>query len=744
VQKLSDIRDAYYQGCISPIMYFEAMTILNEEPVLLHELAEFELQVLNWGISNDYCNEEAARQFTYLVGKKKNFHRLYLEGLSILYNKYHAKDILSAICSLLIKGHKRSNKYFNWFKLGVKEQLRITELYEYYMYTLSEELGRELPQPVLLYFIYNSNLSDRKKAYLYAYVIKNKGNVPSLYHTYYKKIENLAYKFLKEHTINRDLAYIYEDVLKEKGMTAEIAKELPEIMFKYEIGCNNKNIKGVFIVYKELEEERYYSFVNQMAVIDIFTEDYELIFVDYLDYRYTKTIDYTLNKLMDYESFIKECVKFNDNPMLLLNLAGKALTYQKFDEESVIVRNRLLSVKNLKAEYRNYILLDLIQYYYDNFKSDEMEKYLDLIDLHFLKKDDRNKIIELYLIRDHYEQAVQAIKDFGYENIHLNKLFKLFTYLVGMSKEDKKDNLLVELAHHIFSQGKYNEEVLLYLSKHYKGSTGDMYRLWEACAAFELDMVWLEERLLMQMLYTEDYIVNSLAVFTSYYKNGTNHKLIRAFLSYHAYKYLVMGRIIKAELFDIMKKELVYEENDICMMALLKKLSGEECYSEGEIELIDINVHKFMKMGIILPFFKRFCDVVNIHSQISDRFFLEYITSSSNKVTLHYQMEDEEEDFKMEVMPNVFLGIHIKDFVLFYNENIRYYITEESDDGQVVITESVNVSLGQDMKLEEDTWYNQINFLLTALEMKDDKTLLEGLENIVTTKHLANELFNII
>lgn len=743
-QKLSEIKEAFYKGCYSPIMYFEAMTIINEEPVLLHELSEFELQVLYWAITNEYCNEEAARQFTYLVGKKKNFHRLYFEGLVILYYKFHTKDILSAICSLLIKGHKRNNKYFNWFKLGVKEQLRITELYEYYMYTLDEELGQELPQPVLLYFIYNSNLSDRKKAYLYAYVIKNKGSIPSLYHTYYKKMELLAYKFLKEHVINRDLALIYEEILKEKGITQDIAKELPDVMFKYEIGCNNKNIKGVFTVYKELEGERYYPFVNQVSFIDIFTEDYELIFVDYLDNRYIKTIEYTLNKLMDYEGFSKECVKFNQNPMLLLNIAGKALTYQKFDEESVIVRNQLLSVKNLKTEYSNCILLHLIQYYYDNFKSEQMEKYLDFIDLHLLRKEDRNKIVELYLIRDHYEKGIQAIKDFGYEHIQLNRLLKLFNYLHQINMDNSENELLIELADHIFLQGKYNDTILLYLAKYYKGPTGEMYKLWEACTAFELDTVYLEERLLTQMLFTEDYIVNSLAVFLSYYKNGTNRGLIRAFLSYHGYKYLVMGRIIKAELFDIMKKELIYEENDICMLALLKKLSGEECYSEGEIELIDIQVHRFMKMGIILPFFKRFCDVIHIHSQISDRFFIEYMTSASNKVTLHYQLADEEEDYKVEVMPNVFLGIHIKDFILFYNENIRYYITEESKDGQVVITESVNVTLGQDMKLEEDTWYNQINFLLTALEMKDEKTLLEGIENFVTTKHLANDLFKIV
>lgn len=744
ILKLADIKEAYKNGCISPILYFEAMTVFHEEPVLLHELSEFELQVLHWAIVNDFCNEEVGRQFTYLVGKKKNYHPLYYKNLILLYQKYQTKEILSTICSMLIKGHKRSNKYFYWFQLGVKEQLRITELYEYYMYTLNEELGQELPQSVLLYFIYSSNLSDRKKGYLYSYIIKNKGIIPSIYQTYVKKIENFANKLIQEHIVNREIAFIYEEVFKQRDMTKDLAKDLPEVMFKHEIGCSNKNMKGVFVVCKELEGERYYPFVNQMAQIDLYTENYELIFVDHLDCRYAKTIVYTLDKLMDYEHFAKDLARFHQNPMLLINLAGKILTYQKFDEDSVKTRVQLLAIKSLKIAYRNEILLDLIQYYYDNFKADEMEIYIDQIDLALLSMQDRTKIIELYLIRDHFDLAVNAIKKWGYETIQMNKLLKLFTHVYHMEKEEEEDKGLTNLSYHIFSQGKYNEEILIYLSKYYKGATGDMYRIWEVGVAFEVDMTCLEERLLSQMLYAEDYIANSLAVFLEYYKKGSNRKLIRAFLSYHAYKYLVMGRIIKTDIFEIMKKELVYEENEISLMALLKKYSFEEYLNDVEREFIDIHVHEFMKKGIVLPFFKRFSDVIDMHPHISDRFFVEYITSTSHKVTLHYQMEDETETFNSEVMPNVFYGIHIKDFVLFYNETIRYYITEESKDGETVITESVNASLGQDMKLEEDSWYNQINFLLTGLEMKDEKTVLEGIKNYVTTKHLANELIKII
>lgn len=742
-QKLADLKEVWSKGCISPILYYEAMSAYNEEPILLQELGPFELQVLHWGIKNDFCKEEAANQFTYLVGKKKHFHRLYLESLAEVYNKYHTKDMLAGICSLLIKGYKRNTKYFKWFSLGVKEQLRITELYEYYMYTLSEEGNYEISSQVLLYFIYNSNLSDKKKAYLYSYIIRNKDKKSSLYETYYKKIENFASRFLKEHVINRDFALIYTEILKQSGISNEFAKELPEVMFKHEIECSNKNMKGVYVVTKGLDEEKYYPFTNQVAYVDIFTENYELIFVDYLDNRYSKTIPYTINQLMEYDFLIKECIKLTKHPMLILHIADKAMSYQKVDDETVSLLKYLLTVNFLKEEYRNRIIFELVQYFYDNFQSDEMEEYLLQVNPQLLSRDERTKVMELYIARERYEKVIPFIEEFGYEAIQTNKLMKLANYLLSITSEESENVLLTSIASFIFSKGKYNPEILNYLVKYYQRRTGDMYNLWEACSALELNTLDLEERLLMQMLYTEDYIVNSIAVFHHYYEKGNNLQLIRAFLSFHAYKYLVKGRIINQSLFEIMKKELVYEENDLCMLALLKKLSTEEYYSEQEKQLIDSNIHNFIKRGIILPFFKKFADIIDLNYHLNDKFYIEYITNPANKVTIHYQLEDdEEENYHTEIMPNVYLGIHIKEFILFYNDNIKYYISEETPDGEVTITESVNVTLGQDIKLEEDTWYNQINCILATFEMKDDVTLLEEMEKYLTTRYLVDDLFS--
>lgn len=767
VLKLEDIRKEYRKGCHSPILYFEAATIFNEDPALLHELGPFQLQVIHWGLKQDFINKEVALQFTYLAGKRKGFHRLYHECLCFIYDKYKLKDALSAICGLLIKGHQRSNIYFKWFKLGVEEQLRITELYEYYMYSINENEDITLPQPVLLYFIYNSNLHDRKKAFLYAYVITNKETNPAIYRTYLKHMEQFALKQLAMHNINPSLAVLYEDILVQETITPEIAKELPFIIYKHEIYCNNTDIKGVFVSHKEMDNEVYSPFVNGMAQIDIYTDNAELYLVDGYDNRYFTTIDYTLNKLIRPENFTNICVECEINhPMLLLNLSEKVQVYQKVDERSIELRKKVLKIPDLTKEYYNENILTLIDYYYDYYEGELLESYLLEVNYKDLCKEERNKIMELCIIRDLYQKAMEGLEEYGFEGIALNRLIKLCSRVlqnihfdgdynslnIAFNKKtitdhsmstDKTDNVLGNLCYYIFQRGKYNEDILRYLVKYFYGTTEEMFHIWKAATTFEIETLELDERILVQVLFSESYLVDTLAVFMDYYKKSYNYKIVRAYLSYSGYMYLVKDRFIQPELFQIMKRELTYEENNICMLAVLKEYSKREVLEEKDLEFAEINVKKCMKRGIILPFLKNFEKHFLLPAQLNNKFFIEYITDPRHKVNIHYQMDDQNnnEEFITETMENVYLGIHVKAFIVFYNENIHYYITEENQEGQVNITESVEVKLGEDMELDEDTRFNHLNFMLMAMDMKDEKTMLESIESYIRKGYVISNIF---
>ena len=51
----------------------------------------------------------------------------------------YKRQLLHAICSILIRGSQRGKELFPWFAKGVEADVRLTRLYDYYLYTLPED-----------------------------------------------------------------------------------------------------------------------------------------------------------------------------------------------------------------------------------------------------------------------------------------------------------------------------------------------------------------------------------------------------------------------------------------------------------------------------------------------------------------------------------------------------------------------------------------------------------------------------
>jgi len=251
----------------------------------------------------------------------------------------------------------------------------------------------------------------------------------------------------------------------------------------------------------------------------------------------------------------------------------------------------------------------------------------------------------------------------------------------------------------------------------------------------------LEERLLEQMLYTEGYVQDSFLIFCEYYKNVTNRTLVRAFLSFYAYKYLIHDWVIHTELFPIMRREINYEENDLCLLAWIKYNTDTRKLSENDRDFLAYQLYRLVKKGIVLSFFERYKGKIKLPDSILNKYYVEYKTDPKRQVYIHYRLLDAEDsgEYITERMPNVFMGIHGKEFVLFYHEILQYYITEE-DGEEVSITESIQVHNEKDPS-EEESRYNQINMMLMTKEMQDEATLLDLMEQYVNTDFLVSKCF---
>lgn len=739
-RRYDEIKKQFGYGSRSRILYHDGAAVVCEDPTLLKELGHFERQLLNYGLKHDLLTRNVVLQISYLAIHEKNPDRLLLSLLIMAFDKYKINELLVAVCTLLVNADVTDKKYHKWFRMGVNEQLKIPKLHEYCLYTARDDMSRSLPEQVFLYFTYDREMRDDDKAYLYANLLLFREKNQDIYMSLLEDINAFAASQLYKGSISKSLALIYANVFAG-SVSDDIAALLPNVIFKHEIVCDNKNICSVCVSHKELDTETIIPLTDGRAYIDLFTANYIISMCDETGNRYSKSIAYSLTRLINGIDISGQCIDGAiADERSLLNTLGK-IHYEVHTDDAVALLKKVSLIEALNADFRTECERELIRYYYENIEGDLLEEHLLKIDAERLSHNERLKIIEFMILRELYHLALKTIEDYGYEGVDVKRLLKLCASLIPVQEDDRHNEALKKICHYVFERGKYNETVLNFLLENYNSSTDLMYNVWNAAINFGLDTTDIEERLLAQILFTENDVSYARDIFRHYYTHGCTHSLIRAFLSYYAFGYLRDERIPENDFFLIIRRESNYDENDTCMLALLKYYAQNSCYSDSDKDFIEYQLLRLEQKGLVLPFFSSFKDFVHLPAQMYDKHYVQYYSSPDKHVNIHYTLvDDEDESFITEEMHHVCCGIFVKKFVLFYGECLQYYITEESEDS-CIITESCEVHIEPELIGGEDTKYHQLNLIITAKEMNDTKTVLKMLETYIRSDYESSRLF---
>ncbi len=742
-RRMEEIRLAFYQGARSPILYYEAVAAWNETPECLERLNLFEIQVLAFAVKHQALSKESALRAAYLALQEKEYSKVLLFVMQEAYERFHEQDILAAVCHMLLIGKKYEAKYFSWYMLGVREGLQEEGILEAYLMAAPDDISIALESSVLNYFAYNNALSDERKSFLYANILTHRNAYASVLPDYEQQIERFTLEQLGNGIINRNMAVLYDEVLPHVALTSEIASKIPEICFYYEFACDSPNMVAVCVAHKELGEEVCVPLHEGHAYIEMFTENAEVLLCDADGNRYISTIDYGLDKLVHLESLFERCDELaGDSKKLLLNLAEKAQYNQRGEDGDIELRARVTHIPGLNPEYMRDYVKSLIYHHYDNYENEALENYLLQVDLRALAATERIRVIEYMILSDLFNVALTALDEFGFEGVDVKRLARLCNRLITNADGMEKVDVLVAVCAHVFAAGKHDEVILRYLTDYFYGTTLQMFELWKAARTMELDTLDLEERLLGQMLFAESYISSAKVVFNNYYRSGANKRLIRAFLSYYAYKYLLNDRLVEQDIFEIMRREIAYEENEVCLLAIMKWYSTLEQMTDAQVTFVDMHLNRFEQRGVILPFFRDFKGSMRIPQNLYDKYYVEYRTDPKKKVMIHYTFEAArgESGYVTEEMTNVCYGIFVKEFVLFSNEALQYYIVEQDGDEEV-ITESVQVRLSPEQTDGEDTKYYQLNEIIAARDLQDEKAAMKLLDHYIRREYAITQLF---
>ena len=192
---------------------------------------------------------------TGIVASFSPFSHLVLQSTRLSAVMPLASQISRGIAHAIDEIAPTKSEYFRWYQLAVEADIRITRLYEYYIETMPQGFQSVLPQVIRMYFVYNNTLSSRKRASVYANVIRNKEADKTTYQNYRKAMEAFAQEALMEGRISEDYATIYQEYIEDIA-TPALGEAMAKVMFSYRVYCDDPKIRSVIVCHGELKEEQ--------------------------------------------------------------------------------------------------------------------------------------------------------------------------------------------------------------------------------------------------------------------------------------------------------------------------------------------------------------------------------------------------------------------------------------------------------------------------------------------------------
>ena len=745
-RKWNLLEELFRCHCTSPVIYIEAWHLLSMNPSMLLKLDTFEQQVLRYAVRNDLMREDIIMQIVYLAQKQKNYSESIFHILAGCYEMRPQNDILHAICTLLIKGNRYGEAYFEWYRAGVDQNLRITRLYEYYMMSISLQYDGPLPKIILMYFAYQSDLNYEITAYLYAYVYRHREEIRDIYVNYTAAIERFVTEQIGRGRINKDLAYLFRNLISLPMIDEESAAQLVSLLFMKEIRVDSDRIKEAIVVYPYGVGEDVYPVISGRAQIPIYDSDCKILLGDGEGNRYTVSIGFQLETLLGPTKLAPMIVPF------VRDIFGFAV-YTCFEYQNTFTVQddnadlfvRLAGSEKIAEYMKREMRMMLVRFFYEKDRMRELDDYLLDLKPEDVSRRDRKEIIRFMVVRGMYEEAYSWVRRYGPYGVDAKTLVKLCSRLLDV-EQTEEDPIMTGVLYYVVKKGKYDENVLNYLIRYFFGSIKDMRDIWKTAEDFGMDAYVLCERMIVQMLYTGAHVGEKMGIFRAYFRAGGNERIMAAFLSQCCYDYAIGGQITESYFFRSIQ-QLYRDEapiHPVCKIAYLQYYAENKKEQDERVRQTCCEfLRELLDENIVLPIYKEYQGYIPQMDEYHDKTMVEYRARPGCRAVIHYVIQSEgraENEYCKEEMKDMFAGICVKEFILFFGERLQYYITEESEGGEQ-LTESGTINksdIGQD---SFESRFTMLNDIMIGRTLHDYDTVGDLLREYYMKGYMTDTIF---
>lgn len=680
-QRFARLERCALAGSMSPFLYDEALRILSENSAIFRKLSAFELRVLLYAEKRDRVTEALARRMAFLSHNLKQFSGSAYRLLVRWYERFETEDFLEAICRLIVRAQPIRRNYNRWYRLAIEHNLRITQVYEYYMETVPEDATQDFPLPVLMYFSSNDTLGARRKALLYAGIVLHKEEMPDIYRMYRTRLRNFAVRLLEEGRISENCAILYRNFFlhPHDGRTATL---LSRVLFTHTIAVDDPGYRKVIVCSEAMKEEISAPVENGRAYLPVYTKDCRILFEDQKRRRVATGVSYEMEPLFDVRESIADCNAQNVRHTGLLLATCRERSYQMQVTEQNVSTYRLAERdESFTDAYRRTIRRMLLDYYLARPDDFSRVDFVSSMDPDLFAEADKPATVSLLMEEGRYEDTFRLLYEYGYENIATGLLLQLASRMITR-REGEYDEELLYMAVYVCREGKYNDDILCYLRNYYDGPVEKLCVLWHKLTGFQLDTFRLEEKILKQCVFANAFPEEADQILRHYLKEQGNRSVVVAFLA-HLCRAKMTGEHPVSEavltiLDHLANKEVPFSTGmKLCLLAYYAEQRSltKEQMSKAAGFLKELN-----DAGIRLSFFKQLPHELIEQYQLEDKVFIEKRMESGQHVYIHYRVdsgaeESDDSSRRMEVMKEVYHGLYVKELLLFYGETVSWYLT---------------------------------------------------------------------
>jgi hypothetical protein len=714
--------------CHSPYLYLEAYYLLWQDPYLLGKLDAFEIEILNWAARQKVLTKDIIGQIIRLVSEKRSFDRFVYRILEACYEVEETDEVLTAVCGYLIRGQCFGMEYHVWYERGIEHELRITSLYEAYLLSLDERKVATVPKMIQMYFQYDSKIDYEKRAVLFVNIIAGKEKQPDVYRKYQRIMEQFAMEQLEEEHINDNLAVIYDEMIQVGILNRELSCKLAHVVFTHKLTCRNHSIAKAIILQKQMQQPQVVTLSGETAYFQVYTEEFCVILEDTCGNQFVDSVAYTVESVMQPERYMDRCLALSPDCLEYALYHFRNITNaDDFAAEDQQFFSVILDAPEVSERYKASLIPEVIRFCSKHvldgtYEAEELEHYLELAERLQLTAGGRRYLIEYLTDAHRYEKAFRMVHNFGYDYLGNAARIALCNYAITECGFEE-DDFLLGFVESTFLSGKYSDVMLIYLCKYYSGATKNMGELWQAAGQFQIDTFDLEERIITQMLYTSDYLPGVEQIYESYCAGGGRELVCMAYLSYFAHGFLTKDEVVPEHIFHQIE-ELYLEEkelNDAGRLALLKYYSAQKTLRNGQQKILDELLEMYVSQNIYFAFYRGFDKKILRKYYLYDKYFVEYHAAPGHRVVINYRL-NEDTDYRKEDLVEMYPGIYVREFILFFGEMVQYYLSEEDVDARKV-TESNCICNNDVVDEKMQGRYAQLNEMIMQLALENDAQL---------------------